>query len=235
MTGRRVFIVLGAAFTALATIWSGLSVVSWASSTGETLRRTAAEITSVVVDTNVGSVVVTPARTGRPTSVVVRLDYSLFRPDVEITDDAGVLNVTANCRELPLPEDCSVDIVLTLPIDAALRVHTDVGDVDVTGGEGLVDLDSNAGQVTGRDLRSAEVRASTDVGDVSLTFLDPPRDVSAQSNVGDVTIVVPSGVSYDATVRSDVGDTSVGVPIDSSSTRTLSATTDVGDAEIRAR
>jgi hypothetical protein len=108
------------------------------------------------------------------------------------------------------------------------------GEVIARGLAGAADVRSEAGSVRLRDLTAARVRAEVGVGDVDLGFLEPPRDVVARGDVGDIEVRVPDDDTvYAVTTSSDIGDDSADVRTDPSAVRTIVATVEVGDARVR--
>jgi hypothetical protein len=146
---------------------------------------------------------------------------------------------------------CAVDYTVETPSDVDVLVRSDRGatiegidgDVDVTSDQGSIDLaglrgsvraHADQGSVRASPLRSTDVEASSDQGDVFLRFLDEPRRVVAESDQGDVEVVVPGGDAFYAlTTDTDQGKVRRDIRADPSSDRSISATTDQGDVILR--
>jgi DUF4097 and DUF4098 domain-containing protein YvlB len=118
-------------------------------------------------------------------------------------------------------------------VQGALDLQSDDGDVDVTSAPGPLQLSSDNGSVTGTGLTSGQVQASSDNGDVALGFVAAPKTVSASSENGSVTVLLPHGPdSYLVSASTDNGSRSVGVPIDSASDRHIVANSEDGDVAV---
>ena len=146
---------------------------------------------------------------------------------------------------------CTVIYTVETPPDVDLVVRSDrgatiegmEGDVDVSADEGSIELarlrgavraDADQGAVRASGLRSAEVDASSDQGEVFLRFLEVPQRVVAESDQGDVEVVVPDGDElYALTTDSDQGNVDREIRADPRSDRSITATTDQGDVIVR--
>jgi hypothetical protein len=146
---------------------------------------------------------------------------------------------------------CTVDYTVEVPSDVDVLVRSDRGatiegidgEVDVESDQGGIDLarlrgpvraDADQGSVRASGLRSTDVVASSDQGEVFLRFLDVPRRVVAESDQGDVEVVVPEGDEFYAlTTDTDQGEVRRDVRADPRSDRSITATTDQGDVILR--
>ena len=106
------------------------------------------------------------------------------------------------------------------------------GDIVAAALSGRVSLRSSSGDISAAGLRSRDVTAHATSGDVALDVATAPDRVDASASSGDVTVAVPRGVSYDATVDASSGDHSLGIASDPASDRRVSAVTSSGDATI---
>ncbi|SDQ49669.1 hypothetical protein SAMN04489764_0903 [Thermostaphylospora chromogena] len=79
--------------------------------------------------------------------------------------------------------------------DGAIRAVKTTGRLLLMGGDG---------SITGEDLSSAEVRARTADGAISLDFIAPPTTVDARTDEGKVTVAVPRN-AYAVTAESAEG------------------------------
>jgi hypothetical protein len=149
------------------------------------------------------------------------VQYSLVRPRLTI-NGAGL---HLDCR-LPTG-NCGLSATLDVPLDTALNLASEGGNMQVNGIDGDVTLDSGGGDVTisgvggiadvttgGGNLTASDLgnirQFSTDGGDVNGTGLSAPQ-VTTESGGGNVTLVfttVPTNLS----VTSDGGDISILLP-----------------------
>jgi hypothetical protein len=119
-------------------------------------------------------------------------------------------------------------------IDGDVEVEVDQGSIDLAGLSGTVRAHADQGSVRASPLRSTDVEASTDQGDVFLRFFEEPRRVVVESDQGDVEVVVPGGEAFYAlTTDTDQGKISRDIRADPRSDRSISATTDQGNVVLR--
>jgi hypothetical protein len=160
------------------------------------------------------------------------------------------LLLDATCPSF-LSSFCEVIYTVETPpgVDVLVRSELGVtvegidGDVDVTSDQGGVELsriggtlraDSDQGTVRGSGLRSPDVEATTDQGGVALRFDAEPERVVADSDQGDVEVVVPDGEAfYRLDTDTDQGRVVRDIRTDPSSDRSITASTDQGDVILR--
>jgi len=138
-----------------------------------------------------------------------------------------VLYVTASCGDL-----CGGEVQLTAPRPTDLTARVGLGEIDVDGLGGELDLTLNTGSIRGSALTSQGVIASAAAGDIDLQFVVAPVDVTAGAEAGSVRIEVPAG-SYDLDLSAGRGSVETrGVSHDPSSSRHLRAWTQAGSVEV---
>jgi DUF4097 and DUF4098 domain-containing protein YvlB len=210
------------------------------------------EFTRVVVSSDVGSVQV---QSGRTWSVRTVQHWNLLAPKVTQGVSGGVLTVTSRCPQLQLSlNECSVDLLLTVPVAVSLKATLGAGDLTTSRLSGNQELRAGAGDVTLSDIQGAAITASTGAGDViaqrisagSFAGRSSAGEVRAElvsvgslasvtSGAGDVRLVVPKG-GYDVKTRTGSGDVTVrGVTKAPGSAHHLVATSSAGDVEIDGR
>lgn len=226
--------VIGAALV-LAAVAVAVVLALAASATQEDSGRIeAGDVRRVEITAEVGSVTLDAA--GSDTTVVTgewRVRTAFGRGEVESDVADGVLRVRHECPE-PSFGRCQLDLDLDLPPDTDVRVRMGAGEVLARGLSGEADVRSDAGSVRLADLTTGRVRAEVGVGDVDLGFVEPPRDVVARADVGDVEVRVPDDDTvYAVTTSSDIGDDSAQVRSDPAAARSIVATVEVGDARVR--
>ena len=86
----------------------------------------------------------------------------------------------------------------------------------------------------GSGLRSSDVEATTDQGGVALRFDAEPQRVVADSDQGNVEVVVPQGEAfYRLDTDTDQGRVVRDIRTDPTSDRSITASTDQGDVILR--
>jgi DUF4097 and DUF4098 domain-containing protein YvlB len=202
-----------------------------------------------VVDTTAGDVTLSPSTDGQVhVHTVVR--HGLGRPElIEESTPAG-LRLDLDCNDA-LGSHCEVEYTVLVPpafevviggtagdvtasrLTGPLTVDRLAGDVAVFDLTGPLDLRTRTGAIRGDDLRSELVRAASDIGDVQLELLAPPRSVDIDAATGEVDLAVPAGAAYRIDARTDSGDERVLVPADPASPRVLRLDGDTGDLTVR--
>lgn len=133
---------------------------------------------------------------------------------VQVTADTGQINV-ADAR-------------------GPVTLHDVNGSIGIAGASTRVTMSSDTGSLFATELSGAVVTATSGNGPVTLTFRAPPQHVTAASQTGDVTVVLPAGgPSYQLDLSSRTGTVTSGVTSDPTSTRTVHATSDNGNVTVR--
>jgi hypothetical protein len=176
--------------------------------------------------------------------------YSLVRPTFTARHVGGGVAFGYNC-DLPVG-NCGLDATVSVPAGTATTISTDGGDATVTGTTGDIALSSGGGNVTadhaagdltlttdggdinGTALTAARVTAGTGGGNVQIQFATVPGNVHVTSDGGNITIIVPRGATqYDVNASSAGGTVTDLLPINTSSPRTITATTGGGNVTLR--
>lgn len=198
-----------------------------------------------------GDVTVTASPDGN-VHVTVSGKYGAARPVMtEDSTDTGVL-LEARCGDIALVS-CQVDYSVQVPPAFAVKVQGGSTDVSVRNLSGAVDVDLEAGStevsnttgplrlhtgfghISGYQLRSTAITATTPSGEVYLDVLAAPQSLAVDAGSGSVSIFVPGEYTYRVAGSSSSGSRSVGVAQDAASTRSITATTESGDVRIRGR
>jgi len=214
------------------------------------VTRTFVGMVSTVHVTVDGSIQVQPGPAGQVT-VATHKVWSFQQPTVSETQSGTDITVNASCPGLQLGGSCSTSVRLTVPsaialdltsqnanvsvsgVQGALVLHSGDGDVDVASASGPLHLSSDNGNVTGSGLTSPEARASSNDGDVGLTFTAAPTTVTASSDNGNARVGVPHGpTAYLVSASTDNGNRSVGVRTDSASDRRIVVDSSNGDVSV---
>jgi hypothetical protein len=185
------------------------------------------------------------------TATVIAHSRSAFRTaehSERVTD--GVLQVNGSCRgggSIVL-DQCSVDFTVTVPPGTPVTVRTSTGSIEVSGTGGPVTAKSNTGDIYLRNA-SGSIQLTTDIGDISgdllgggvvsgrsntgdvrLNFVAAPDQITANTDIGDIRVLVPDDATrYRVSADVDLGDRYIKVPTDASSTRIADLSTSTGD------
>ena len=200
-----------------------------------TTTTIARHIERVVVRADTGHVNLSGSEGSR---VVVReqLRWMWSRPRVATRVEGSTLHVSADCPGSSTLNRCKADLDLAIPFDADVVVQGDSGDILADRLAGHLDLTTDSGDVSGRDLNPTVLKATTDAGNVDLEFATQPVSVHANSDSGDVEVTVPAGGEYRVDATTDAGDVTVdGILRNDHAGRSITATADAGDVTVRGR
>jgi hypothetical protein len=212
---KKAMAVLGAALLGLLAIGALVFGANHAFSKSRTeTRPVAGDVRAVVIDDDRGDVRLVSG--ARRVEVRETRHYVGRKPKVTRRLRDGVLTLESSCSGLGVLK-CATDYRVAVPAGVPVQVDTDAGDV------------------SGESLQLGDVRVTTNVGDVDLDFAARPARVEGRTDVGDVEISVPRA-AYAVDADNDVGDTSVhGVVADDRAPRSIRANTNVGDLSVHAR
>jgi hypothetical protein len=164
------------------------------------------------IDLTIGEVQIVPGADDDQITVRRRLTYGLRRPHVEERIDGETFRVSDSDCAIAVGAPCHVKWLLQVPRNLHVAITTKSGDITVSGLAGAVNLTSTSGavkaralsgqalqllshegSVTGTDIRSTHVVATSQSGDISLGFRTPPKLVRGQTKTGSVGVVLPDG------------------------------------------
>jgi hypothetical protein len=187
-------------------------------------------ITEIRVTGGTGSVEVRP---GSPSQVNIHRTvhyFKPFRPPPGATHriDGTVLYLDTN-QGTSFPFFVAVDYVIDappgIPVSGELSsgrmrltgvstvdVKTSSGSIALTATTGEVTVTSSSGSITGRDMRSPSIHATTSSGRLSLDLAEP-ADVNVKATSGSITLTVPGG-RYRINTKATTGRTHINVPND---------------------
>jgi hypothetical protein len=231
-TPRLVLLVLGALL-----VLCGAAVgVAEAFKHDRTVTQTVdRHIDRVVINAGTGNVHLQGTAASRVT-VQEKLRWLWRRPRVRVHVSGSTLTVSGSCPSTGPVNRCKSDLDLAIPFDADVVVAGDTGNVTAERLAGHLELRTDTGDVEGRDLNPASVRATTDAGDVDLAFTTEPVSVSANSSAGDIRLSLPQGGEYRVDAGTNAGEVDVqGVVRNDMAVRSISASTDAGDVTILGR
>lgn len=250
--GRRALVVAGLAMTlVLVGFGSLVAVNAMARQTVQEAHSYAFRGSSVSIELSVGEVHIVPSSKDDQISVRRVLTYGLRRPFVEEKIEGDKFRVRDGNCAVPLGSICHVRWLIEIPRSLPVDVTTDAGGIRVSGLSGPVKLTSTSGtvqastlsgtaiqllshegKVTGRDLRSDYVVATSRTGEISLTFSTHPRLVQAQSVTGAVGVVLPPEEEpYRITARAG-GSRSIPATSDPHAERSITVRSDTNDVSV---
>jgi hypothetical protein len=129
---------------------------------------------------------------------------------------------------------CSADYDVTVPTGVVLVLSTVAGDVTLDDVAQTIQAKTVAGDIDARGCLP-NVDAHSIAGDLTIETRCAPRTLFADTNVGDVNIVVPAG-RYALTTDTRTGDVHVAGVVDApASARIVRASTLGGDIDVRGR
>ena len=155
------------------------------------------------------------------------VQYSLVRPTFTVSGSG----ISLHCR-LPTG-NCGLNATLDVPSHTAVDLTTGGGNMQVSGIQGNVTLDSSGGNVDGSGLFSPRVTTGSGGGNVTLVFTAVPDYVKISSSGGDITIVVPGGnASYAITSNASGGNYHSAVPTNDASPHSIQVDSGGGNISI---
>lgn len=104
-----------------------------------------------------------------------------------------------------------VDVRIVVPVRTGIELTHDVGDVSISGTQGDVDVQTDVGRVTLRDVRPLEsLQVETDVAEIQFEgALTQGAGYELTSDVGAINLRLPANSRFAIDASSDVGGVSV--------------------------
>lgn len=203
---RRTLIGIGVAAAAAT---AGIVTVSTVGGLGRQRRGTLtipATATVIVITTTTGDVTISHGAEGTSGTWNDRLGNNVQQPTVTMEGDLA-----------RIAGDGRTDITISTGSEVEVRIETNTGDID------------------GRDLRQQRVALRTTTGDIDVEFEDAPAQVGINTTTGDVQLTVPrlpSPDGYAVTTQTNTGDVDV---FASNGRRPIAVRTTTGDIEVQQR
>jgi len=212
----------------------GYSALNYVSLIGEDSYAVAATPVpgsgEVTLGVGSGDIYVSPSDNGRSV-YSAKVYYSLVRPKLHWKPSAnGAFLVGGpNCFWVG---SCGVNLRLSLlsgrAVDAssgsgnvsvrnltgAVQVNDGSGNIVAKDLSGALKLSDSSGNISGTGLASGSVRAADGSGNVDLDFNKPPAEVKVHDGSGNITVRVPSNVSYYVVGDASSGSSNIYVPQD---------------------
>ncbi len=223
---------------ALATIGFGalgLSLALSGSADSQSLSTDRAGASVVVVANECGSIALLPAESDTVRSSA-ETTWTLRAPVVRSERSGDAVVVEALCSSGPLGLASGTELTVEVPTGMDVEAKSAAGSVRAEQLTGDLQLSSQAGSITGSDLRTTDVDASTAAGRVRLDFAVAPEQVRATSQAGGVEVLVPDDdAAYRVDASTNAGSTRVDVPTDPGGPRAITARTSAGSVTVAYR
>lgn len=242
---------LKAALAALAGAMAVLALSSCSVDIGPLQHRTESysvygPLRTLIVNAHVGNVQVTGGNSGQ-VSVTEQISFRHNAPVTTHRTASGALTLDSSW---PALESASVGYVIKVPRTMTVRVndnagairleslsgqitaHTNAGNIDLASVSGPVEVTGHAGSIGGRNVSSARVTLRTSAGGIEITFSAAPATIDVSTNIGSITLRVPSAVSYNVHTSVGVGSARADVNISPASPHAITARTWTGSIAI---
>jgi hypothetical protein len=227
---RRTWLALGSVLAVGLLVFGTFSVVDVLAHERTTETTTHEGVTALVIDSDVGNVVVRSEDVAEVTATA-RVSDGWRSTGVSRSRDGDRLILGSTCPNLG-GAWCSVDWDVVVPIGTDLVLRSDDDGVDVTGTYGSVVLHSQDERVSFEGVARSVV-AESEHGSVTVRLAEPPDSVRARSEHGNVNVVVPDiDDGYRVDVSSDHGRTAIGVRTDPGAARTIEARSEHGNVTV---
>jgi DUF4097 and DUF4098 domain-containing protein YvlB len=251
---RRTWLVVGSIVTVAMIASATLQIVELVGqNTVEVDRKFAASaVDRLLVEVQSGSVEVrgTDAAT---TTVTGTVRSGLGTASHEEVVEDGRLAVRVDCPSVLLSGRCDADLVIEVPEDTAVAVHSTNTTVTLSGIRARVDVRTTDGGVRADRIETAapvelvssnadiEVKAMatpqlslrTSNSSIRAELAVDPVHVRVRSSNGSADVVVPdTEVAYDVTLETSNGAQEIGVRTDPASDRRIDVRTSNGDATV---
>lgn len=185
-------------------------------------------VSAVVIHGGSGSIDVTGSSRSTVT-VSQQVSYSKTPPNATHSLRAGTLTISYSC---PVEIVCGVTYDVQVPRGVAVTVTAGAGAITLTSLNGTVSARAAAGLITAVGLRSATASFTSNAGGVFASFASAPRSLTANTNVGPITLTVPGSAAYRISTHTFVGSATVTVHRSDSSAHSISARSDLGSISI---
>ena len=174
------------------------------------------------------------APAGLPVSVsdsFGELNASGLHGTVALSDNTGDLTASRLTGTLHLMN--SFGTLSATDLAGNIRLDNNSGDIEAAGVVGDTRLQDSFGTISVTGLAAADVVASNNSGDISLTFTKVPQRVNVTDSFGSITLVLPAGpATYRVQTRNSFGSTAVSVPRSPSARNVITASDNSGDITI---
>lgn len=214
---QKVVLAVGVPLTVATIGWTGFNEVAFAGSGTEQINEQIPvrdQALSLHIDEGNISLRAASDGTARLTGTI---HYSLIRPSVNATTGPSGTDLSVACQ---VPTGfCSLNSQLGVPAGTRVDIGTSMGDI------------------TAQGITVSDVSAHDDMGDITLTFTTPPKNLQVSDSMGDITIVLPrDSTKYRVNAHSDMGDATVTPGLNSDqASNVIDASSSMGDVTISTR
>jgi DUF4097 and DUF4098 domain-containing protein YvlB len=185
-------------------------------------------VTTVIIDGGSSSITVTGSDRGT-ILVSQQASYSKTAPATSRRVADGTLTLSYSCGGQLV---CSVQYDVQVPRGVAVRASSRTGSITLTSLTGDVTAQTDAGLITTNDLSSATVALKSNAGGIIAAFSAVPGSLSAATNIGSISITVPTTVSYQIHTHTYLGSSTVRVTKNPASRHVITASSDLGSISI---
>jgi hypothetical protein len=160
-----------------------------------------------------------------------QLSASGLRGTVTMSDSSGDLTASRLTGNIHLA-DLFGNLRAT-GLSGSIRLDNSSGDIQAAGVAGDTRLQDSFGNISVTGISAADVVASNNSGDITLTFTKVPQRVNVTDRFGNITLVLPGGpATYRVATRDSFGSTTVHVPRSPAAQNVITASNNSGDITI---
>lgn len=150
---------------------------------------------------------------------------------VALSDNTGDLTASRLTGTVHLSD--AFGTITASGLSGRIRMDNNTGDIQAAGVTGDTRLQDSFGTISVTGLDAADVVASNNTGDISLTFTKVPHRVYVTDSFGSVTLVLPAGpATYRVQTKNSFGSTTVAVPQSPSAPNLITVSNNTGDITI---
>jgi hypothetical protein len=252
---QRLWRIGGSVLAVVALMWFGWEAVDQLASRTESRnsRFEADSIDEIIVNVEEGKVTASGSASATEILTEASLRVGIFDPTYTTRRSGRSLTITSECGWLS--DNCLQSLDLVVPAGIKLSVTssngdlaahrisgdadlaTDNGDIIVTNLSGSLTMRSDNGDLRGENLTGPTAAAKTDNGALRLEFGDSPTRVRAESDNGDVEVILPhsaeaEGIDFALIATTDTGTVTTPIRTNPESSRSIRANSDNGDVTV---
>ncbi|NHC13268.1 DUF4097 family beta strand repeat-containing protein [Motilibacter deserti] len=143
-----------------------------------------------------------------------------------LQNDSGEVTVSSIVGDVSVRSDSGA--VEAVGIRGNVELHTDSGSVTATQVTGDLDLRTDSGSIRAFGVDARRVRLSSDSGSQRAVLTRVPDEVTASSDSGSVSVLLPSTAAYAVTTDTDSGSRRIRVREDADAASRIDVRTDSG-------